>query len=825
MTLHSPTNTRIAPWRSLKNRVTLLTLGIFVFGIWALSFYASRMLQEDMQRVLGQQQFQTVSLVAAQVNDELTERLQALERIAQEMGGLLVTNPAALQTHLEQRPLLQNLFNGGVFATDADGTAIADVPLSTGRIGTNYLDRESVSGPLKTGKTVIGRPGLGKKLGAPIFSIVAPIRDAAGSVVGTLVGTINLGKPNFLDTIAQGHYGESGGYLLIAPQHQLFVTASDKTRIMQPLPAPGINSMHDRYMQGYEGYGIAVNAKGAEELNAAKAIPVAGWFLAVVMPTAEAFAPVAAMQQRMLWATALLTLLTGALTWWMLQRQLAPMLETARTLSFLTTRKLPTQPLPISRQDEIGAMVGSFNHLLETLGKREITLAESELRFRHFFEKNSSVMLLIDPASGEIIEANPAASHYYGYDRSQLIGMNIGNINTASPERVAGERQKALREERNYFLFSHRLASGEVRDVEVYSTPIETGGRSLLFSIVHDVNEKHLAQHALVESEFRWKFAIEGAGDGLWDWNVPHSTVFFSTRWKTMLGFTEDEIGNNLDEWSKRVHPDDLERVMADVQAHLDGATPNYLNEHRVGCKDGSWKWISDRGLVVSRDAQGKPLRVIGTHTDITERHEAEAARNALQEQIRQMAFFDPLTQLPNRRLLDDRLNQALAASKRSGLYGALMFLDLDNFKPLNDAHGHAAGDLLLAEVARRLTAFVRETDTVARLGGDEFVVLLNELDVDKATSTEQARAVAEKIRVALAEPYRLTVTQPGDPVTTVEHHCSASIGVVLFVNHLSSQVDLMKWADAAMYQAKDAGRNVVRFYEKNMPPAPADIA
>jgi diguanylate cyclase (GGDEF)-like protein len=198
---------------------------------------------------------------------------------------------------------------------------------------------------------------------------------------------------------------------------------------------------------------------------------------------------------------------------------------------------------------------------------------------------------------------------------------------------------------------------------------------------------------------------------------------------------------------------------------------------------------------------------------------------NALQEQIHQLAFFDPLTQLPNRRLLDDRLGQALAASKRSGLYGALMFLDLDNFKPLNDTHGHVAGDLLLVEVARRLTAFVRETDTVARIGGDEFVVLLNELHADKTTSTEQTGAVAEKIRVALAEPYQLSVTQPGEPVTAVEHHCSASIGVVLFVNHLSSKIDLLKWADAAMYQAKDAGRNVIRFYEPNVPTAPVDAA
>ena len=688
-------NPKISPWRSLKTRVTLLTLGIFVLGIWALSFYASRMLKEDMRRVLGEQQFQTVSIVAEQVNDELTERLEALERIAQEMDGLLVANPAALQARLEQRPLLQNLFNGGVFATGVDGTAIADVPLSTGRIGPIYLDRESVSGPLKTGKTVIGRPTMGKKLGAPVFSIVAPMHDGAGAVIGTLVGTINLGKPNFLDHIARGQYGKTGGYLLNAPQYRLIVTASDKTRVMQPLPPPGVNTMLDRYMLGYEGYGFAVNSRGVEELSAAKAIPLAGWFLGVVMPSAEAFAPIHDMQQRMLVATALLTLLIGALTWWMLQRQLAPMLKSVHKLSLLATTNLPVTPLHVTHHDEIGAMVGGFNHLLETLVKRET---------------------------------------------------------------------------------------------------------------------------ALTESEFRWKFAIEGAGDALWDWNVPCSTVFYSSRWKEMLGFTQDEIGISLDEWSKRVHPDDLARVMADVQAHLDGLTPMYRSEHRVSCKDGSWKWILDRGVVVSRDTAGKPLRAIGTHRDITERHQAEAERNALQEQIHQLAFFDPLTQLPNRRLLDDRLGQALAASKRSGLYGALMFLDLDNFKPLNDTHGHSVGDLLLVEVARRLKAFVRETDTVARLGGDEFVVLLNELDADYAVSTEQAGAVAEQIRSALAASYQLTVTQPGDPVTTVEHRCSASIGVVLFVNHLSSQTHLMKCADAAMYQAKEAGRNTIRFYTQDVP-------
>ena len=189
-------------------------------------------------------------------------------------------------------------------------------------------------------------------------------------------------------------------------------------------------------------------------------------------------------------------------------------------------------------------------------------------------------------------------------------------------------------------------------------------------------------------------------------------------------------------------------------------------------------------------------------------------ARKATEEHLKNMAFYDPLTQLPNRRLLIDRLGQAMAASKRSGHYGALMFLDLDNFKPLNDEHGHDVGDLLLIEAARRLVSCVREEDTIARFGGDEFVVLLKELDADKAVSTTQASGVAEKIRTALAEPYRLELLQAEEGEAVIEHRCTASIGVALFVNHEFDREDILKWADVAMYQAKAAGRNMIRFYD-----------
>jgi len=220
--------------------------------------------------------------------------------------------------------------------------------------------------------------------------------------------------------------------------------------------------------------------------------------------------------------------------------------------------------------------------------------------------------------------------------------------------------------------------------------------------------------------------------------------------------------------------------------------------------KEGQLYWTSVSGTPIL-DALGNFKGYRGVAHDITEQKLAE-------EHIKHFAFYDSLTQLPNRRLLSDRLTLAFAASKRSQRYGALMFLDLDNFKPLNDEYGHEYGDLLLIEVANRLKVCVREIDTVARYGGDEFVVIVGDLDLDRNESLIQAGRVAQKIRTSLAQPYLLTVPQEGGRSATVEHRCTASIGVALFFNHEGSEEEVLKRADMAMYEAKEAGRNVVRF-------------
>jgi PAS domain S-box-containing protein len=361
------TSGSIFQWRSLKTKVTILTLAIFLIGIWSLALYASRMLRGDMQRVLSEQQFSTVSLMAMQINQELDLRLRSIEDIAARISPAMLGNVESLQVFLDNRSVLHAMFSGGLYVTRSDGTAIADYPISTGRIGMNVSDRTWMIEALK-GRSTIGRPSIGPKLQVPVFSMAAPIRDKAGIVIGVLVGVVDLSKPNFLDKITDSRYGKTGGYVLIAPQHKLIVTGTDKSRIMQPLTPPGINPLLDRYVQGFEGSGIIVDSRGLEVLSSAKQVPVAGWVIVARIPTEEAFAPIRAMRGRVMLATIFLTLLAGVLIWWVLKRQLEPVFTTIKTLA---TRSDTSQPLPIARHDEIGELIGGFNRLLETLGQRE----------------------------------------------------------------------------------------------------------------------------------------------------------------------------------------------------------------------------------------------------------------------------------------------------------------------------------------------------------------------------------------------------------------------------------------------------------------------
>ncbi|OGB30185.1 MAG: hypothetical protein A3F78_04605, partial [Burkholderiales bacterium RIFCSPLOWO2_12_FULL_61_40] len=394
--------------------MTLFTLVIFLFSLWSLAFYASRMLHEDMQRLLGEQQFSTASVAAADVNRELNLRLQALETVAHKVAPAVPNRTAALQSMLEDQAVVQNLFNGGVIAYRADGTAIADTVRSAGRIGIHYADTDTVAAALQNGASTVGRPLIGKQLGTPVFGMAVPIRDPQGTVIGALAGVTQLGPSNFLDEITRLHYGKSGGFWVIAPQYRLIVTATDKTRVMETLPAVGTNAALDRFIAGDEGSQVFVNPQGVEVLASVKKIPSAGWTVAALLPTAEAFAPITNMQRRMVLATLVLTLLAGGLTRWMLKRQLVPLFSTVQTLATLAQMQTPPPPLPVTRHDEIGQLIGGFNGLLKTLAQRETLLTQ--------ILDTSSVAIFVVDMQGRITQANQRMAEMFGCTVDALVG-------------------------------------------------------------------------------------------------------------------------------------------------------------------------------------------------------------------------------------------------------------------------------------------------------------------------------------------------------------------------------------------------------------------
>ena len=414
---------QLVQWHSLKTRVTLFTLAIFAISIWSLAFYASRTLREDMEHLMGDQQFSTATIVAAQVNDELVDRLRGLESAAAKITPAILDNRAAMQTRMDESTVLLGLFNGGIFVTRLDGVSIAAAPHEAERVGVNYMHTDFMVAALKEGKATIGRPVVGEVLRVPTFGIAVPIRDSQDKVIGALVGATNLGATNFLDKVAQGRYGHTGGYILIATQHRLIVTATDKSRIMQPLSLPGVVPQTDRFIGGFEGYAVYVNARGEEVLNSSKGVPVAGWNMAVTMPTAEAFAPIRAMQQRILMASLVLVLIAGILSWWTLKQQFSQMTAAVKSLASVSLTDRLARPLPITNHDEIGELIAGFNRLLEALGNQREVLLESEDKYRSLFNHAEVAMFRARLDGSEALDCNNKFIEVFGRTLEESQGM------------------------------------------------------------------------------------------------------------------------------------------------------------------------------------------------------------------------------------------------------------------------------------------------------------------------------------------------------------------------------------------------------------------
>lgn len=917
---------------SLKARVTLFTLAIFLVCLWTLTFYGRTVLRETVSESLSEQQYLTASFLAAGVNQELQDRVAALEAIASSMSTATLHSPAAIRAALDGRPVLVRMFEGRTFAARLDAAVTPSAALQRLVSARAVAIEHCVARAIHTmAPAVCVPPSATVSYKTRMVTLVVPVRDHSKQLIGVVGGISSVGQTGILDRLARHRFG-SRQFLLIAPQSRQLLLASDAVHMMQPLPRPSVNPALDRILTGSAYAGMLMHWHGAEVIATARPVPLAGWQVLVMTPTDTAFAPFVAARERVVLAAFLLSVLAGSLTWLMLRRELAPLLSVARALAAYTDTSKPLLlPVPAG-DDEIGSLIASFERLLEQLRQRQQALADSEDRFRCLTEMSADFYWETDPEHRLTQRSlSPREVGELVFSETSAIGCRRWELPSVYPDQTGWDLHRIVLNEHlpfRQFEVGRCRANGAVHHLSISGDPVfDASGKFLGYrGIGSDITDRKIAELALIASERRLGIVLDGVQSAVMTIDENGIVQSMNKFAETLFGYSTDEVfGNNIsmlmpepyraehdgylanyqrtgirkvigrrrevrarrkdgsvfpielgvDETElngKKIFIGTINDISFRKQAEAElriaatamesqhemfvtdadnvilrvnraftevtgysaeeavGQTPRLLKSGRHGrefyhqmwtsiAETGGWqgeiwgrrkngeiypKWLT---ITAVKDDHGVVTHYVGAHFDITERKRKE-------EQVRQLAFYDPLTELPNRRLLDDRLQQAMAASARNGKFAALMFLDLDNFKALNDTHGHAVGDLLLIEAAARLSRCVRRVDTVARFGGDEFVVMLSELNAERHASAEQAYMVAEKIRASLASQYVLRVMRDGETEAIVKHICTVSVGVTLFLGLEACAGDIMKWADSAMYRAKESGKNLIRFHK-----------
>lgn len=427
---------------------------------------------------------------------------------------------------------------------------------------------------------------------------------------------------------------------------------------------------------------------------------------------------------------------------------------------------------------------------------QELLLSEEKLRT--MFDM-SPLGMARNSMDGKFIEANGAFLSIVGHSLDELNQLSYWDLTPESYAEQESRQLESLRTKFKYGPYEKEYINKNGQHVPVRLNGVQiTGsdGEKYIWSIAENITEQRQNAKSFGDVNKRLEAVLQAVPDLMFELDIKGRYLnVWGVRGDLLMAPANQLIGHTVEEILPAAAAGDVLAALAkaELEGHSFGQQimlPMLQREH--------WFELSVAKLTVDSET-GSTFIVLSR--DITERKNAE-------KQIHQLAFFDPLTQLPNRRLLIDRLQQAFSVSARNGQHGAIMFIDLDNFKTLNDSRGHEFGDILLIEAGKRLSACVRDGDTVARLGGDEFVIVLEMLSANQEDAAGQAELVAEKIKVALNNPYQLK---------DYFHHSTSSIGIVVFRGHQESLDNVLKYADTAMYQAKAAGRNAIRFFDPNM--------
>ncbi|MCX7174090.1 MAG: EAL domain-containing protein [Proteobacteria bacterium] len=410
----------------LKARIAIFTVALFVCAIWLLAHDLDAEVRGNFKEVLAVQQFQTAEHLASSLDEAIRLRINALADAATLIDPEWMNRPDRLHDYLAERMPLYRFFNTGIFIVSPEGIGLADLPNLGGREGASYAQRDFFREVMATGKPVVGKPILGRFTHQPVINIAVPIRNRSNEVIGVLVGGNQIAGGDLLGTITPKKLHLNGELHVISARDGMFITSTDSSRILQPEPAAGVDKMYDRYKQGYEGSGVAINSQGIDTLSSAKRVPSTGWLVIAALPTAVVFEPIAALEYEIYQDAAMSSLVIALLLWLFLYRQLRPLTRSAQLIDAMSNGHSPLRPLPVDGSKEIRRLLSSFNQLQQHIQEQKQSLRESaeQMRLAASVFEGTSEAVLISSADNVILSVNRAFCQMTGYDKDELIGGN-----------------------------------------------------------------------------------------------------------------------------------------------------------------------------------------------------------------------------------------------------------------------------------------------------------------------------------------------------------------------------------------------------------------
>ncbi|MDB5909108.1 MAG: diguanylate cyclase [Massilia sp.] len=778
------TDERVLP-SNLKIRLTGVVIVLVLAATVLVTMAALTLAERDMKGVIGDQQYAVVASAAAFIDERLEAKKQLMAALANGMPEAVRADPRRIQSYLETHSVLRTEFLN-ITAFGRDGRLVATLlkPASSqpiSGVGKQYFE-DTVSHK----RSVISAPLNSALSGAPVVLMTVPLFDPKGDVALVLAGSIELRRSDFLRPIDLISPGQTG-FVYVMTADGILVDHADRSRLMQHVnERPGVNRATKLALAGFEGWTEAANKEGADGIYSYKRLKSADWIVAARYPSDEAFAPLIKMRERAVLAAAAVALGAGLVAWLMIYRMLTPLETLHRNVSAIRANRAGISLLQGGSNDEIGELSGAFHDLMAEREAAQERTRGSERRARIIAD---NVPALIGYVNSEQ-RYEFANAHYLdmlGRDPAAMIGKTVREAMGERNYRLVEPRMNAaLRGERQHFEQEFEFGRTVHYMVDYLPDQADNGSTVGAYILVTDISERKKAELSQASSEKRLKLITDNLPVLISYIDSEHNFRFGNATFDKWFGVAPVSLpGKSVAEVFGR----DVYQV---ARLHLENAFGGWAVTFEARIAAGGKLRILETTYIPDVQADGSVAGVYALSHDMTRIKDVE-------EKLIQLARVDSLTDIANRRMFVEALHLSIERARRSGAPMALAYFDIDHFKQINDTHGHAVGDLVLKEFARRLQANVRATDTVARLSGDEFVIILEDLKTEQEVTTVAAKIV-DAVRLPFeAAGVALTVT--------------TSVGIALHSGAGQTHEELLANADSALYAAKRNGRDGVTVY------------